>query len=515
MKKRPIGILILMFCFSSCEEEFEILGLESKDVHQISTLNFVNDPSPARTGPLKVCPGDYAFNEPHVSGKLYVPVTNTHNCEVNGKYPLVLISHADGVSTDYQSYDQLGHHLASHGFVVASIDRFGLGADEAFDDLLRDNLTYLYNHSQVKNRITSDVGLIGHSAGGRAVIKYAGIINEFDKNLKALIVLAPTIDLDEAYNFQNETSAFLGLHVVADFDNTAFGNKVKGQVMQSTFKIYDDAGLLDNDKNHLSLTKDMIFANTGGHYFQNTTFAKSYINAFLKLHVKHQSLYQNYFKYQKKIPGLNHKVYLQHQEPKRLVIADFENKNSSEWNSLGGKVIVSGNGISNFETGAAYLIDDYSPHHTRVAKFDWNNALSLTGNTFATHPVSGKITFTIPKSDEIPNYKYLSFRITQVYHEVNNPTGDDINFEVIIADKNHTETVTIETYGGLLHFPVKMVAPTGAIQEEQTKNAMRSYLLPLEAFESVNLKLLEKIEFKFSLTKGTTTFILDDLALYK
>jgi hypothetical protein len=86
-----------------------------------------------------------------------------------------------------------------------------------------------------------------------------------------------------------------------------------------------------------------------------------------------------------------------------------------------------------------------------------------------------------------PDYRYIIFRITQVYEPTLNPDGTPRNFHVRIHSLNGNDRVPISEHGGALHFPVKKPAPGGAIQEEQTKNAMQSYLIPLRAFEGVNL----------------------------
>ncbi len=516
MKKIMVIISFFTIGIYGCEDSLEIVQAPSNPEIIRSSLPIMADPNPGSRGPYAFCSNPYQSKSPNVAGMLYVPVTNRQHCKVSGDFPLVLIAHADGVNADYASYEALGQHLASHGMVVASMDRFGLGADEAFDDLLIDQLDYLYSISSVRNIITDRVGLIGHSAGGRAVIKFAGIINDYGKQLNSLIVLAPTIDPEIDYTFNNKTTAFLGLHVTYDSDVMAFGNKSKDKVMRSTFKIYDDAGLTKGDPNSLSLTKDMVFANTGNHYFQNHQFALTYINAFLQIHLKGNAVYQRFFKFQEKPAGLLTRVFLQHADPLKLVVADFENKDSDQFNKLGGNVLVTGGGITNFETGFAYKMDDYSPHHSKVIKFDWNKSLPIAGYSFGGINQSGQISFDIPKGNDISNYKYLSFRASQVYHDENNPDGIARDFDIVLRDDKVKTKASIAEHGGLLHFPVIVVAPVGAIQEEQTKNAMRSYIIPLDAFKDINLKTLNRLTFDFTPAgQSSTTFILDDIEFYQ
>jgi hypothetical protein len=100
----------------------------------------------------------------------------------------------------------------------------------------------------------------------------------------------------------------MGINVVYDSDVNAFGTKSPGQIMASTFKVYDEAGVIAGQSNELGLEKDMIFANGSDlmqapHYFQNALFVQGYINAFLQLHLNGHSTYRRFFQWSRQKSG--------------------------------------------------------------------------------------------------------------------------------------------------------------------------------------------------------------------
>jgi len=516
MKKLTLVTIILALGLTSCSEWVKEIQPEpgSTGPQSQAIPDITNNPTPGKPGPYDVCFRNYDIDSDlQARGVIYVPVTDDRSCKVIRDFPLVLIAHADGA--DYGDYHDLAMHLASNALVVVSFDRTGITADGPFDQLLEDHLDYLYGTSQVATVITNQIGLIGHSAGGRAVIEHAGVINDYGKQLKALIVLAPTVgDTNVDFLLAQECEAFLGLHPANDSDVTAFGNKKAGEPMESTFKYYDDAGIIKGNPNNLSLTKDMIFATSAVpdyHYFQNKDFSLAFINAFLQVHLNGHSIFNRFLKNQEKPPSLTTTVHQQHADPERLVVADFESNNKNI-NTLGETIEFSGTGITQTQAGWAHLLDEFSPHHTKVLRFEWNKTTQVLGKK-----QSGAISFALPDVD-ISNYRYVSFRITQVYHHQNNPNGTDRDLTVKIGSPKVKlgSGVNVSNYGGKLHFPIKMVAPIGALQEEQTKNAMRSYLIPLNVFDNVDLNKVNQVVLDFSDSgASTTTFILDDLEFYK
>lgn len=507
-------------------------------IHRTRNLNLVSEienatpfrlddvtsqPSPGRSGPFKVCVHDYDFspNEKQwLYGRIYAPVLDEATCATRQQpFNLVLIAHADGQGPSSQAhtnYDSLARHLASNALMVVCFNRYGLGevfgAINIFDRLLEVHLDYLYESSPIKDFITNEVALIGHSAGGRSVLRFAEVIQQKNKRLKALVALASTVELDEDYTLSGETTAFLGINVLRDSDLIAFGTKGNGQVMKSTFKAYDNAGISPNNSGLLSLEKDMLFVNAqsslvGNHYFQDRSFSLAYINAFLQLHLNGHSMFRRFFKFQQKPPTVEVSLWQQHADRNQLVLANFEN-NDITVNMLNGPIQLS-EGIKNPVIGEAHIVDEFSPHDTRVLKFDV---------AMEKGKASKLITFGFNQTADLSAFGYLSFRATQVYHPDNNPNGSPKDFTIRLQSSNGASGVNISDFGGALDFPVIAAPPPFAVltpprtpANGQTKNTMRSYLIPLKEFTEVDISEVIALTLDFSKCDGHTTFIFDDI----
>jgi hypothetical protein len=206
------------------------------------------------------------------------------------------------------------------------------------------------------------------------------------------------------------------------------------------------------------------------------------------------------------MPLVNTTIFQQHAEPVQLTVANFEN-GSVEDITIGGTIQILGNSIANALVGNAHELDEFSCHHTKVMKFDW------TGWTQPGGP--DRITFHLGAPYDLQPYRYVAFRITQVYDPVLNPEGTPRDFSLRIQSQGGDDSVPISLFGGALHFPIVVPAPVGALQEEQTKNAMRSYVIPLRAFEDVDLGAVEAVTLDFSEAgEQPTSFILDDIAFW-
>lgn len=481
-------------------------------------LNLTAAPAPVAPGPFRSCSAGYEFpaNGETRFGHFYVPALSIQGrrCMVQGKYPLLLIAHADGQGSGASAhgfYDDLASHLASNAIIVASMNRSGVTPEE-FGTLLTDHVDYIYAASPIKDFVLNNVALLGHSAGGRSVIRNAGVIHdETDKELKAVILLAATIDLDLEKSFAGETKALLGINVRMDSDVNAYGAKLPGRIMQSTFKVYDEAGLLPGQPNVLSLEKDMILANgsdltTAPHYFQNAAFAQGYINAFLQLHLRGNGTFRRFFKQQEAIPQVTTQVFQQHADPAQLLVADFENGSVTE-HELGGPIQVIGNSIKDVFVGQTHLIDEFSCHHTQALTFFWAGALPLGPPDW--------IRFRFDETRNLLGYRYVALRITQVYDPATNPEGTPRDFSVRLHSDGGDAAVPVSLHGGELHFPIVTPAPMGAQQEEQTKNAMRTYLIPLHAFEGIDAAAVTEVILDFSDAGAKpTVFLLDDVAFW-
>jgi dienelactone hydrolase len=158
----------------------------------------------------------WGFDEAHLplNGRVWFP-------KGPGPYPLVMVVHGNHPMWEYSDsgYAWLGEHLASHGFIVVSIDANFLNFSVASDYGQEENFArtlLLFQHLALWKQFSSvpssrfagkvdfgNIALIGHSRGGQAVTTAAGfnrlsahpengnIPFDFNYNIKTIISIAP------------------------------------------------------------------------------------------------------------------------------------------------------------------------------------------------------------------------------------------------------------------------------------------------------------------------------------
>nr|8ETX_A Chain A, Polyethylene terephthalate hydrolase [synthetic construct] len=164
-------------------------GLVPRGSHMAANP-YERGPDPTEAS-LEASSGPFSVSETSVSrlsasgfggGTIYYPTTTS-----SGTYGAVAIS--PGYTATQSSIAWLGPRLASHGFVVITID-----TNTTFDQpdsrarQLMAALNYLVNRSSVRSRIDSSrLAVMGHSMGGGGTLRAA----EDNPSLKAAIPLTP------------------------------------------------------------------------------------------------------------------------------------------------------------------------------------------------------------------------------------------------------------------------------------------------------------------------------------
>lgn len=190
--------------------------------------------------------------------KLYLPGTNWNGLCVPaaGPFPLVILLHALGIPgfmnlTYHHAYGLLAQHLASHGFIVASLSR-RTDIPEFADngDIIEEHVHHLFTKEISSKRLQNLVALIGHSSGGAMVISNARRVSaphdplHTAANLGAVVLMATTVpqSLDELIDFSSVTGAFMGIMNSSDGDPDAYGPKDSKSPMKSVLGVYDIMG---------------------------------------------------------------------------------------------------------------------------------------------------------------------------------------------------------------------------------------------------------------------------------
>jgi hypothetical protein len=113
-------------------------------------------------------------------------------------YPLIVIIHGNGQS--FWDYEFLSMHFAMNGFIAASIDvTFFLNGQYFHGMGGQGRAEALFHHLNVIKtkfglNVQDNIGIMGHSRGGDAVVKAARINQQpaLGHNINAVIALAPT-----------------------------------------------------------------------------------------------------------------------------------------------------------------------------------------------------------------------------------------------------------------------------------------------------------------------------------
>ncbi len=525
IKSLASGILIFLFLTLGCNsDQNEQLIYQQFFINGNAIDSFTSKPDPLATGPYEVCELDYDFSPDRSQwwmGRIYIPVidseqclsiNNAENTALNRKFNLVIIAHADGqgtsISEAHLNYAGLASHLASNAMIVVSINRYASqqigGASDIFDQVLTHHINYLYDESAIRNVINDNIAIIGHSAGGRSVIRHGDVIEETGKNLRSTILLAPTVNLLEEISFAEDTQSFLGIQVTDDDDANAFGSPIIGIPMQTSFKVYDEIPLSASDCRE----KDLLFVDHSGHYFQNEDFSLGYINAYLQLHLNGHNIFERFFKYQEFPPGLNTIGHWKlHDEFEKLEIENFEDPPTNT-TTAGGPLDFS-TGFTNRLIESTYLNDAFSPHSTYALSFD------VISNQVA------QMTLSASDPLDLSSYPFIGFRMGQLFDPETNSSGNLINVRLRLnTEQVSSEWVEIQNHGGLLHFPMVtsaagIVNPPANLSNGGTKNAMRSYLIRRTEFAGIDPSAVESVTFEFESDEDGLKLVIDDIAFYR
>ncbi|ELR69484.1 hypothetical protein C900_05016 [Fulvivirga imtechensis AK7] len=480
--KKIIALLAVATFFYACNDPLDLDEVKRSTTDEIITNSTVIfDPSgfvpdPGKTGPYKVCTQEYSLYRPSDPGDdggkgiIYYPSETESSCAVkSGGLPLVVFVHATGPGYNYTKYKNLLSHLASWGFAVMAYNRNNVAGQTGVERFTK-HLLYTYTQSVVKNHLTADIALVGHSSGGgtvRAVLPTAEIQQ---LNLKSVVLLSPAFnDYVEGLDISEHTNHLLTINVSDDQDPSANGgNKVVNKPMKTGVLDYD----LFSIKNS-TFSKDALFVSKYGHYYQDYKFCLAYVNAFLLQHLKGQWQYNKYFKNQEKPADWNYlgfegaEIIQLHREGSSLIINDFEN----------GAPNISSANIKRY-VRTSYLFDQHSPHNTGFLEVEWNTA-ALGVNPYLQLSIHPDYQWTA-------NYKYLAFDVSQMYED---PVNNGINFYVGIRNTdNKAYYQQIEHHKEPLNYPFQFLATT--------KTHMRTYLIPLTAFQ-IDTDKLEAVIFRF------------------
>lgn len=469
-------------------------------------------------------------------GELYYPAVNSgclssgEGNEINPEareMPLVIIAHGYWhMAVDSElGYAYLGHHLASWGMVVFSINLETINAQlgaagpinfqNARGEVILKCIEEVLGDSSINGHINPEnIGLVGHSMGGEGVVmaqhQNLGSPNPF--GIRGVVSIAPTqykweVSLREAQYFQLGGSRDLLL-------NNSESNVLSpdDQAIFNGMRIFDRA---ERHKSHAFIYGavhnpfNTQWSNLGDETAhpvsgpQHRLFANCLINAFFQHCLNMNTEYEGYLEgliLPPSIRGLE--IYQQHLKTLRTTLDNFGDEDvqaglgaeglTKDMNRQAGLNSVTGLGLQHWEDVEALDIER-CVHNTKCTTVAWNDPL-------VQYVQEGGLNMSDP-------VKSLSFRVSQLYTSELNSEEREIDLLVSISDGGQRATVRMGMVG---------TAPYSDTGIGNLFSIFRSIRIPSDAFsavnQSINMAAISEVRFEFS-ARALGYLIIDDIEL--
>jgi hypothetical protein len=455
-----------------------------------------------------------------------------------GPFPLVVFLHGQQIATipGYEGYDYLGQLLASHGFIVASIDGRSLlnATIKSRGEHVREHLRRFVarnaagSGSFLEGEIDlSGVTLIGHSRGGESVVaaaEWQRVDPDPGYSIAAIVAIAP-VQFIGYYSFEPaiiihlRDVAYQIIHGAKDCDVSDFQG----------YRQYDRAADIRAVGETL---KSMVFVKEANHNYFNTVWetqegsdcgsgsvlsgplardiGKVYIHSFLQVAIKGNDEFRGYLTGQVPNPVGGTTVALDFQAPgsEFTAIDHFEElpgvAHDKKVNSQGGKV----NAKDMTYQEQLFARSEAAPRNT------------YQGETFGAYLLwSQKTAKFITKSPRGGPFDpgvldHLSFRVGQIYRSSGspNPPGANQDFRVRLKDASGAKSPTVRVSDfAPIHPPFPSLytgVPSG------TKTVMEVVRIPLSEFTGIDLTEIKAVQFRFKeVTSGE--IVVDDIRFTK
>lgn len=449
-----------------------------------------------------------------------------------GPFPLVVILHGQQSWNipGYEGYDYLGELLASHGFVVASIDGRSLmdATIKSRGEHIREHLRRFAERNRsgslLRGALDMDqVSIIGHSRGGDAVAaawEWQRVSPDSGYNIAALVAIAPV----QFFGVRSEEPDFIS-HI-RDVPYQIIHGSKDGDVSDfQGYRQYDRAAAIEEPGETL---KSLVFVKDANHNYFNSVWESQggndyccggiltgteargvssvYIHSFLQATIKGDSGYRAYLQDARANPVSGTSVLLDFQAPSsEIFIIDHHEidgfTGDAYTNSLGGEVSVGSRATTYFFEEANLNARGGDPFgaykgDTRGSLLRWRS--------------DGSYATEIPASfrgDLDPSIQdHLSLRVSQTYRSRFNPNNlsseQDFECRLVDADGDSSPWLLAGDYAPIY--------PIWETSEGGLKSVMGSVRFPLSDFSEVDLQNIAAIEVRFGSVE-TGEVLIDDL----
>jgi len=418
-------------------------------------------------------------------------------------YPLIVIVHGNG--HNYTSYDFLLTHFARNGFIAVSIDcRYlsGMSLIHGMSGLGRAEA--LFKHLEVINTkfgatVQNNIGIMGHSRGGEAVLKAARINQQsgLGHHFNAIMSLAPTDQYGSEVLSGAWSKPYFVLYGSRDGDINGDIWTAGYTLPQTGFALWDRAAGSEKTMAfvYLATHNGFVTANSdSGDAGLLTpavqkTITAAYMNAWFRMQLKNEAQWKGMFTGEWKPGSVNAtpaQLFTQYQATGTRVVDNFEGAVNWQVSTINGTVSAVGLPM-NPDEGKLRILDAHSPHDSQGLKVRWNNT-------------TDGLEFSIPAGQrDVSGFTHVSVRIAQKDGSAFNPANMDQNLRLALKDgANNERAVRVSSF---FRIPYPEQRPSANLR----KSAMVSVRIPLKSYTivcagqvQVDLTNVVQLSLKFS-----------------
>jgi hypothetical protein len=468
------------------------------------------------------------------------------NISTMGELPLVVISHGNG--HNYQWYDHLGTHLASHGYVVMShSNATGAGVLSASGTTLSNVDDFLGNLGTIGGGVLQGhvdvdrMSWIGHSRGGEGVViayhrVFSGAYNPIHWQIDDVQLVSSIAPVDFLTYPQTDPHA-VNYHLWTGGSDADVNGCANCNLCQ-TFHLHDRAqayrqsislhgvghGDFHNGGGSSVATGPCLVGRPNTHLIM-----KGYLFPLLERYVDGNVPAVDYLTRQWESfrpPGaptsLCVNVDLMYREgaaPGKLVLDDFQSNPSTGVASSGLGVLATVTGLVEGH------MDDPNSTFTNSAEFfngftvNGDGADDSAGAVFEWDGNDAYYAYIVPGGGPLNLWKEISFRACQSTRDnLTTPVLGDLTFNVTVVDTaGNFSRINISAFGGGIEEPYQRTScGIGA----GWANEFETIRVPIEAFQynntAINLSSILGVAFEFGPSHGSNEgrIGIDDVELY-
>lgn len=436
-------------------------------------------------------------------------------------YPMIFIVH--GAGHHFDDYDYLLQHWAQNGFIATAFEMpFLNGLGRA--NMLFQHINIIKNSFGVKAQ--NNIGIMGHSRGGEAVVKAARINQQLalGHNINAVMSLAPTDQYGNEVLGGAWAKPFLALHGALDGDVRIFVPPINGGATTPFTHRSGGPSLYDRAN---GAPKTMVWIYGASHngfigfheglqgdpvssaisFAAHKTIAQGYSNAFFRKYLLNETKWDGIFTGEwkpqatRQADGGNVKLFLQYAANNQLTIDHFEGVHTAtSWQTGVNGVTLSQTGlVANPQEAYLHDADTHSGHDTGGLLLKWNST-------------DDKLELTVPAAiKNVSAWKMFSFRVCQRALDAANPANQPTNFRVALRDGAGNERAIRVSAFAEIPFPQQRVNTDNIVSIFRTvRIPLTSYTIVCLGVPKVDLTNITKITFQFS-EQASGSIELDDL----